>query len=174
MSCLHAWALPCFASVNLIQRCRACLFHAFSGDSFRGSINHTTGKFAHTIIQGLFKIIGQKTCHYTSKFSGCDRTRWSFVLSHFVPFQMARFSTNLSHFVPVQMARISTGLSGGTSGTYDVTGGGVVTSQYVAWPCGVGCDVCSLCKCHALKLLRYWMYANWRKQPVRYVSLSVP
>ena len=57
---LDAWELPCFASVEWVQRCCTELFHAFSIDYLNGSIIHTTERLAHTTVQFncLFKVMG--------------------------------------------------------------------------------------------------------------------
>ena len=49
----NAWALPCLALYECVQRCCTELFHTFSLDCLNGSINHTTRRLAHTTVQGI-------------------------------------------------------------------------------------------------------------------------
>ena len=57
------------------------LFHAFSLDHFYGSITHTTGRIAYTIVQGncLFKVMGRATSQQAAK--AFRRTRLSMSVS---------------------------------------------------------------------------------------------
>ena len=61
---LDAWVLPCCALVDCVQLCCNELLHNFSLDYLNGSITHTTGRLANTIVQGncLSKFVGQETC----------------------------------------------------------------------------------------------------------------
>ena len=47
-------------------------FYAFSPDWLNGSVTHTTGRLALTVVQGnnycSFKVIGQETCQQAASF----------------------------------------------------------------------------------------------------------